>query len=300
MKGPVGGEGGDEPVEFIMPGVPNYLWYINCALTAETMILGFWNHQGYESLVPGGNSVDGCPWAITEEICWIEWTGSRVGYYANARELGNAVPFEVKGPGSTEWQVFRDAIETYQTPLGVSWGGVPYGAHSTVGVGFKEDGAQRFLILHDTWVSYPAYVNYDQYAASIMIFRRDSPVDPQEESPPEAPEIPATGDGKGISLHPVSCSFSPGLIPARYSYHCMEGVDIDADGLLDLVICNFSYVGRKALRVFMNRSGQFVEDTNLYPLLERYECLRVAKAEDYDGDGDFDLASAEVKGKVRL
>ncbi len=293
-------KGDKDDVEYIVPGVPSYLWYMNCALISETMILAYWDDRGYETLVPGGDSVTGCPWAITEELCWLEWTGSRIGAYAAARELGNDVPFLSTAVPDTKWESYRGALDAHRTPLNVSWGGPPYGAHATVGVGYREDGGQRFLVLHDTWVAPPAYVNYDQYVASLMFFGRNYPAGPPPKGR-DAAQGKGSGRRKGVTFQPRALTFSPTLTPSRYSYHSLTAVDIDENGLEDLVVCNFSLVGRQALQVYMNAGGgTFVRDTAFNPALEYYECMRAAKAYDFDRDGDLDVAATGYWAFVRV
>jgi hypothetical protein len=80
---------GDE--EMIIPGVPNYLWYLNCALTSESMILGYWNDRACPGLVPGNNSTQGWYYAITEELMWLR--DDRIKRYGAATELGYSWQF---------------------------------------------------------------------------------------------------------------------------------------------------------------------------------------------------------------
>ncbi len=272
-----------DAVEVIIPGVPNYLWYMNCLLTAETMILGFWNDHGCESFVPGGTSTDGFYWAITEELCWIEFGPGRIPHYTVAPEFGNDVPFTASNHLGKEWEVYKNTIDTYQTPLSASWQGAPYGAHATVGVGYKEDAGQRFLILHDTWVNRPAYVNYDAYYETFGGFYRHYPAGrkSRRSTPPPFKN--------GISLDPVAVQFVPALNTQRYAYHCMEPADIDGDGALDLLVCNFSLVRTNALMLYMKEGDHYVRDTDFVPPFGKYDCPHVARAADFDADGDTDV-----------
>jgi hypothetical protein len=286
--------------EVIIPGVPNYLWYINCALTTETMILGFWDDRGFDTLIPGGSSADGFFSAPAEELCWIEFA-ERLPYYTGARELGNGVAFKASTGFEKQWETYKDVIDTKGIPVVAIWSGPPYGAHSTVGVGYKEQEAQRFLILHDTWVSRPAYVNYDQYYDSFVGFYAYEPASPGgRRLAPAAAKNRRRGESPFL-LHPVGLTFVPPLEPARYSYHCMEPVDITGDGRLDYVVCNFSYVGSNALKVFIDDgSRRYVLDSSFTPVLASYECLHVAKAEDFDRDGDLDVAVTGYWSSVRV
>jgi hypothetical protein len=51
VKGGVSGPGA--PGEVVIPGVPAYRWRDGCGPTAMGMIVGYWDGQGYDDLVPG-------------------------------------------------------------------------------------------------------------------------------------------------------------------------------------------------------------------------------------------------------
>lgn len=160
-------EANEDTIEVMIPGVPNYPWYMNCGVICMTMILGFWNDNGYDTFIPGGNSATGYYWAVAEELRWNSFNesifGTRIVYYAQAAEYGNHFDFIYSGHLGKKWEDYTSNIDTYQAPLFVIWQGPPYGQHATVGVGYKEEGAQRFMILHDTGIDYPTYINYDEY-----------------------------------------------------------------------------------------------------------------------------------------
>ncbi len=279
-------DSGDD--EMIIPGVPNYLWYLNCALTSETMVLGYWNDHGCAGLVPGGNSSQGCYYAITEELMWLR--DDRVKRYATATELGYSWRVTQSALPNLQWATYVAAIQTAPGPLLVTWSGPPYGAHSTVGVGYQAAGTNRFLVLHDTWVSTPAYVNYDTYRTSIVTIAITS-LDPACTNPPPSTNaVPLLS--YGIALSPTNFSFSPALSFSAYSYHTFEGGDFNRDGLMDLVVGNFrnNVASAVCLALYTNSNGRFTRDSSFSPTLDWYECVHVARACDFDGDGDVDLA----------
>lgn len=53
-EGPISAEAMDYSV--LIPGVPAYTWYCGCLPTAQTMLMGYWDGQGFEKLVPGNAS----------------------------------------------------------------------------------------------------------------------------------------------------------------------------------------------------------------------------------------------------
>jgi len=91
-----------DSTEVIISGVPNYLWYLNCGITASLMIYGYWNDNGYDNFIPGGNSQDGYYWGLAEEFTfigespdtWIQDHPSSLSYYTQASEYGNSCNFD--------------------------------------------------------------------------------------------------------------------------------------------------------------------------------------------------------------
>ena len=42
----------------ILSDVPSYLWYRGCGPTAQGMVIGYWDAQGYANLIPGSSDWD--------------------------------------------------------------------------------------------------------------------------------------------------------------------------------------------------------------------------------------------------
>lgn len=52
----------------VLEGVPSYTWWHGCGPTALGMLIGFWDGQGFERLIPGSNDWDTNRQAIREVI----------------------------------------------------------------------------------------------------------------------------------------------------------------------------------------------------------------------------------------
>ncbi len=286
--------------ETVIPGVPNYVWYLNCALTAESMVLGYWNDHGCPGLVPGMNSSQGCYYAITEELGWLRF--DRLRGYGRASEWGYAWLFNQTQLPDLQWSTYVTAVNTAAGPFLVSWSGAPYGAHSTVGIGYREADGQRFLVLHDTWVASPAYVNYDTYRTSIVSITATT-LDPSTatNSAPSTHPVPALAQGTEFSRHYPT--LQPSLSYAAYSYHVFEGGDFNADGRPDWLIGNFRNNVSASYRLALytnNGIDRLARDTSFAPALDWYEGVHVARACDFDGDGDIDAAVTGYWMPVRV
>jgi Secretion system C-terminal sorting domain/FG-GAP-like repeat len=296
-------------IEVIVPGVPNYLWYQNCSLTSWTMLLGYWNDKGYSNFVPGGNSINGHYWAITDELCLIEYERKDIfgiRYYAQAKEYGNNTVLDEKyffrfpylNPDfSAEefWNLYVKMIDSTQHPMEVCWSGSPYGSHSTVGIGYKVEQDQRFLILNDTWRDVPYYINYDQYNESISFFRYFYPSEPEKSNLKHSASNDSIYSTMGSSsLDPVDLNILPPLNPSLYSYHSFELADLNGDKLDDLIVCNFrnNLYRINPLKIYYNDGTNYFEDTRFNPeiLQYQYQCIGISRTFDYDNDGDLDIA----------
>ncbi len=299
-----------EQEEFIVPGVPIYLWYLNCLLTSTTMHFAYWNDHGYPSFIPGGNSADGHYWAVTEESCyWTESTETRLSFipfYAQASQYGNDYTFDYevyfnRDYGLEEfWNIYVALIDEYIRPLEVGWSGPPYGAHSTVGVGYKIEGDQRFLILHDTWRDVPYYVDYDQYQESLNAFVRHYPVVEKKSTPLLATTDNADLGTREISISTLDLDIFPALEPADQAYHSFELADLNNDELEDLIVCNFRNQTYPAgMHVYLNDGSKFNLSQHLRPEFG-YECYNITKTFDFDKDGDLDIAATGYWASVMI
>jgi len=301
-----GMEANEDTIEVMIQGVPNYPWYMNCGVICMTMILGFWDDHEYDGFIPGGNSATGYYWAVAEELRWNSFNesifGTRIEYYAQAAEYGNHFDFVYSGHLGKKWEDYTSNIDTYQAPLFVIWQGPPYGQHATVGVGYKEEGAQRFMILHDTGIDYPTYINYDEYnETETNTFCWHLP------SSLSASKFPVINKRNCFSkeddvlyMDSINLEFIPDLVPDDKSYHCMESADIDIDGYKDLIICNFRNYASQKLDLYLYKNGQYVKNNEFAPVFKGIEHIHVIKAADMDTDGDQDIAVAGYWSKVRI
>jgi hypothetical protein len=288
-------------VEVVIAGVPNYLWYLNCGLTAETMLIGYWNDEGYSNFIPGGNSVNGHYWAFTEELCFISEVSpvDPLKYYAQAHEYGNNYSFDEKYYNSSSydldglWNLYVKMIDSTQNPLEVIWMGPPYGAHATVGIGYKIDADQRFLILNDTWSNVSAYVNFDQYYESVNGFIHFYPVTKRAQVSISTTPTEENMLTSSFSLESINFNISPSLDPKTYAYHSFE--------LADLIICNFrNNIGTSGLKIYYNNDGSFIEDSGFKPKGEWFECPNISRTFDFDKDGDLDIATTGYWSPVTI
>jgi len=294
---------GETASEVVISGVPNYLWYLNCGLTAETMLIGYWNDKGYSNFIPGGNSVNGHYWAFTEELCYLGEspdfnTSFPLTYYAHAFEYGNNYSFDEKYFNSSSytldgfWDLYVKMIDSTQNPLEVIWMGPPYGAHATVGIGYKTDADQRFLILNDTWSNVSAYVNYDQYYESVNGFNYFFPVLKKAQAPILTSPDVKNNLNSAFSLESINLNISPTLDPDSYAYHSFELADLNGDNLEDLIICNFTNnTGTSGIKIYYNNGESYIEDSGFRPKGESFECPNISRTFDFDKDGDLDIAT---------
>lgn len=285
-----------QATEVVIPGVPNYLWYMNCGLISNTMILGYWNDKGYNNFIPGGTSTTGHYWAVTEELCNIGESPDfnnidNIRYYTNAKEYGNNAMFDFSNFKRTSfdknkfWDKYVRVIDSTLNPVMVVWMGPPYGPHATVGIGYRIDGEERFLVLNDTWTDVASYVNYDVYYESIVAFTHYFPAGNKS----SGENITKAVQNKSVTLQPLDLEISPSLNPDMYAYHSFELADLNGDKLEDLIICNFR-IFTKGLSIYYNNGTSFIEDGSFYPELEQFECPGISRTFDFDKDGDLDIA----------
>ena len=184
----------------------------------------------------------------------------------------------------------------------VGWSGSPYGAHATVGVGYKIVDSQRFLILHDTWHNAPYYVNYEEYNTSISGYTHWFP--PSKENNNHFIVQSSENDltcFNSITIIPEKVEFDPLLRPEDYAYHCFENADINGDSKEDLVVCNFrNHCSENNLLVYYFQNGKYLKANSFNPDFQWFECLHIAKSCDFDNDGDVDIAATGYWSYVRI
>lgn len=290
-----------DSIEFKVENVPNYNWYLNCALTVEMMYYGYWNDRGYPTLIPGGDSQNGFFWAVGEESCFYgEISFPRLNYYAQAAEYGNNISSEGISAVDKTWDSYKNLIDTYNAPVYVGWSGEPYGAHATLGIGYKIIDTLKYFILHDTWYSTPSYVSYNQYSESVSGYLYWHPTsDPNNESNNSQNNNIELSDSE-INLYSKEVTFNPALKPQTEAYHHFELADLNGDNKNDFIICNFrNYSGLKLLLYYYDGEN-YILDQNFNPSFDGFECLNVSKTFDFDNDGDLDILVTGYWSKVRI
>lgn len=288
--------------EVIIADVPNYLWYLNCGFTTDLMYIGYWNDQGYPSLIPGGNNETGFYWAVAEESCfWGEAPdGGNPGgsYYAQAAEYGNDMTSEIIWPTINTWDSYQELIDTHNRPVYVGWQGTPYGAHATLGIGYKLIDGKRFFILHDTWYDTPSYVSYDDYSTSVSGYYYWHPTSEAQNLTQQHQATDASGNE--ITLNVKNLDFSPALTAEEYPYHHFEFADLNNDDKEDIIVCNFRNLAGTRLLLYFNNGTNYTLKEDFNPVFEWYECLHVAKTFDYENDGDLDILVTGYWSIVRI
>jgi hypothetical protein len=293
-----------EDKEVNIANVPIYLWYLNCGLITGTMYIGYWNDQGYSNLIPGGNSNTGYYWAVTEESCfWGEGPdtdhNSREGYYAQAAEYGNNISTQIIMPTDNSWNSYQNLIDTYNRPIYVGWQGSPYGAHATLGVGYKLIDDTKYFILHDTWYDTPSYVSYNEYSASVSGYYYWYPT--SEAQTCNFNDQSTEASVSEIILNVKDLNFSPSLESKEYAYHHFEFADLNNDNKTDIIVCNFRNLGGgRWLLLYYNNGTSYTLKEDFNPVFEWYECLNVARAYDFDNDGDLDILVTGYWSIVRI
>ncbi len=272
--------------EFIISGVPWYVFDLVCGITSDMMILGYWDDHGYNDLIPGGSSSTGYLRAAAEEIFWLgEANRGIVERYTSAGEYGLHSIFLSEFVYRPDWSAYKYAMDTYRQPVKLAWIGPPFGGHSMVGIGYKDDGEKHFLIGHDTWTYDNVYVDFDLYKENCLSMTRYYPsAQPGVADTSGKPIVVIPSDS--LTLTPVQWSAEPFLNHHQYSYQCFELADMDGDHASDLLICTFDY----SLQMYLNQGDRFVKNDAFQPQLTIVNQLRVIKAADYDQDGDTDFA----------
>ena len=290
-----------DSTEVIIPNVPILQWYLGCAPTTYSMIFGFWDHQGYNQLIPGGNGADEYYYAFIDEYWFIYEYNIYPEYYPSATEYGNTIPFEFHDDIDINWESIKNTIDIFNTPLDIGWRGAPYGTgavgHATVGVGYKEIDELNFLILHDTWSSNPSYINFDEFSNNITRIGRPHPISSMLKTNNQ-------NNNKIISLNnsqilePISLNFRPNDIYLNNtSFHDIACDDFNLDGYNDLILCNFNSSSSRHLEIYSYNLGDF----NLtYQVNDIVGLLHVIKTIDVDNDSDTDFFVTGLDAPIYL
>ena len=116
----------------IIPNVPAFMWYQNCALTCHTMIASFYA-QSIPDIIPG-NLPDNITnyRSLTDLLCYtgetddqfvITETGysNSLLYYLHAPEYGLEIPSRLHSLSFDTFDDYVKVINTYKVPLHVGW-----------------------------------------------------------------------------------------------------------------------------------------------------------------------------------
>lgn len=289
-----------DTTEVRLMDVPLYLWYLNCGITMWTMYLAYWNDKGYSDIVPGGNSKTGHYWAVADELCYIEESpdleflgANRMVLYVSVPDYGYHYTSSYKEYNAVIlkdiWPQYRETIEKFRHPLSVGWTGAPYGAHATLGVGFRIIDSLKFFILHDTWHDVPYYINYYQYQSSCNgcgLWSIDSiNAYPQR---PDYTKFPLSS--RTISLRKVTPVFSPDLNTDKNSYHTFIFGDINGDDKTEFFTGRFNNYSNRSLLLYTLSDTSFISAEGFWPFFVEYCCFEDIELCAFDNDNKQDAA----------
>jgi hypothetical protein len=145
--------------QYLIPGVPSYLWHDGCGPTAGGMILGYYDSMGYDMLLPGDASTQ------TPEVNQLIASERHYLDYALPMDGWIWVPDQTEQGGHWEWQdvipdissdgVFNydclaDFMHTSQSAYGVTYG-------VSEAAAFNEG-----IIDYVEWISQGQYVSQSQ------------------------------------------------------------------------------------------------------------------------------------------
>lgn len=240
----------------IIEGVPNYLWYQNCALTCHTMIAGYYA-KSIPEIIPGNISKTTTDYkSLTDLLCYqsetddqfvVSETGYSNGllYYLHAPEYGLEIPSRLISYPFYSFEDYTNIIDNYKLPLIVSWHDEPYGAHATIGVGYQIKNGKGYIILHDTWVNTPVYIDYEEHKEAmdndllVLIIDGDLEADrsDKEWSLVEGLQFRR----KNLTLNNLS---------DIKNIRCVLQSDIKNNGMPELLMADFNYYASPKLSLF--------------------------------------------------
>ena len=173
--------------QYTIPGVPDYQnnWFTgpnDCAPTAGSCVLGFWDSHGYDNLITGSADYSLNPDGVTELVDFLkidmEWTSSGtfisnipIGIEATANNR-RGYAFSADNDDSVSWNDMRTEIDS-DRPFVFSILYPYYGSyHSVTGVGYTEDagGGGGTYYLNSIADSYVDSSNPNQNNGSISSF----------------------------------------------------------------------------------------------------------------------------------
>ena len=287
-----------DSTEFVISNTVPYGWYIVCGYTTDLMTRGYWDNQGYPSLIPNGDNKDGCYYAVTDELCYFgnspiikNFHYSPKTYYAQAAEYGNNISSETISSEDNSWESYKKLIDTCKSPVYVGWSGDPYGSHATQGIGYKEVGDEKYFILYNTYALTPVYVSYNIYFESVRphyVCWHPTSEAVNNDTQKTTPQV-TTSD---ISLNSKKVDFSPVLDTEYLAAHDFEFADLNGDGEKDFMIVNFKNQTKRTLMIYYSDGDHYTLDESFDPGLSSGACLNVVKAFDCDNDGDLDVVTA--------
>ena len=168
--------------------VPVVDWTHWCVPTAMTMTAGFWDYYdprqgtwpGYGRIIDywfdhtdhcNNNTVTNVPNVIDEIIDHSTCTWSTLGLTGtlNTTNGYNFSWTDIKGTPDNDW-CWGDIVSEINAGRPAVWGVGPAAAHAMTAIGYRITGAQKFVIVYNTWGSTAeqqlAEYNYDQWGGS--------------------------------------------------------------------------------------------------------------------------------------
>ncbi len=240
----------------IIPNVPAYMWYQNCALTCHTMIASFYA-QSIPDIIPG-NLPDNITnyRSLTDLLCYTGETDDQfviteTGYsnglldYLHAPEYGLEIPSRLHSLSFDTFDDYVKVINTYKVPVHVGWHDEPYGAHGTVGVGYQIKDGKNYLIIHDTWTDEKVYIDYEEHKNAIdknlLVLTIDGPVKADRSDKEWNIKKELEVERKNLIIN----SFND-----QKNIRCVVQQDINNDGRNELLMADFNYFANPKLSLY--------------------------------------------------
>lgn len=156
----------DTVIERVISGVPFYLWYRGCTPTSAAMVMAYWESHGYPNLPTGNALIDELAYEMGTDANGNTWISNVPPAIVDVA-LTHGYPAwaatnDGEGRAYSTYSEYINEINTGRPLLATVFGSSTYGNHSMAGVGYRYDGYQDWIIVHDTWdTANQKYLDYN-------------------------------------------------------------------------------------------------------------------------------------------